>query len=257
MAHCNLHIISSFPDNIIYHFLLIHKLYNLIVKYFPSLPQHVVEVTPSGMVSVLGGKWTTYRRMAEDAINALLKEREEGRNHKLKQVSIKTTSETRNIQLLGADRENKVVNKKYDRISITLRETYGFEKDVAKHLMMNYGTRALQVAEITVEQPELAARLCARYPMILAEIVFAVDQEYALTVVDILARRTRLAFLNAAAAKECIPKVIEIMQPLLEWDSARCAQEKEDAERFLSTMIAKPQFTKTQILPGHDSSIEP
>ena len=47
--------------------------------------------------------------------------------------------------MLGADRAGVVFNKKYDRIPLTLRETFGMDRDVARHLARNYGTRALQV----------------------------------------------------------------------------------------------------------------
>jgi glycerol-3-phosphate dehydrogenase len=159
---------------------------------------HVVEVSPSGMVSILGGKWTTYRRMAEEAIDAFA-----SGPAKAKAVAEIGPSRTLTMQLLGADRAGIVINKKYDRIPVTLREVYGFDKETAKHLSMNYGTRAVQVAEIAKERPALSKRIAHKYPFIRAEVVFACDQEYAETVVDVLARRTRLAFLDAKAG-ECV-----------------------------------------------------
>ena len=163
-------------------------------------------------------------------------------------------------QVLGADREGVVFHKKYDRIPVTLRESFGLEKDVARHLSRNYGTRALQVAQIAGRDPKLARRLCSRYPVLAAEVIFAVEQvrrrmygvgglwltkfsvsndqqrplpsnlmcaclrviqsyyprlfclqEYAQTVVDVLARRTRLAYLDAKAAADAVPATVELM----------------------------------------------
>ena len=114
--------------------------------------------------------------------------------------------------MLGADRAGVVFNHKFDRIPVTLRESYGLDKDVAQHLARNYGTRALQVAQMASRDPRLARRLAgSRYPVLAAEVAFAVEQEYAQTAVDVLARRTRLAYLDARAAADAVPAVVELM----------------------------------------------
>ena len=193
---------------------------------------HVVEVAGSGMVSILGGKWTTYRRMAQDAVDAVAAA--------VPALPRPSPSVTQRMQLLGADRAGVVYNKKYHRIPVTLRESYGLDKEVAKHLAANYGTRALQVAELARGDPALGARLCARFPYIAAEVVFAVEHEYAVRAVDVLARRTRLAFLNAAEAAEAAPAVLRIMAPLLGWGAERVREEGERVAEFLATMSANP-----------------
>jgi glycerol-3-phosphate dehydrogenase len=200
---------------------------------------HVVEVSPSGMVSVLGGKWTTYRRMAEDAVDAAAAA--------VPGLPALSPSVTQRLQVLGADRAGVVLNRKYHRIPITLRETYGLEKEVAAHLAANYGTRSLQVAELARSGelarwggPALSARISPRFPFIFAEVVFAVQHEYAVHAVDVLARRTRLAFLNAAEARAAVPAVVELMGRLLGWSAARRGEEEAAVARFLDTMTATP-----------------
>jgi glycerol-3-phosphate dehydrogenase len=190
---------------------------------------HVVEVSASGMVSILGGKWTTYRRMAQDAVDAAATA--------VKGLPTPGPSVTRSLQLLGADRAGIVINRKYHRIPVTLRETYGMDRDVARHLSSNYGTRALQVAELAAATPALGVRLSPRHPYLRAEVVFAVEHEYAQTAVDVLARRTRLAFLDAAAARAALPGVIATMAPLLGWSAARKTAEQRAGEAFLDTMM--------------------
>jgi glycerol-3-phosphate dehydrogenase len=134
------------------------------------------------------------------------------------------------------------------------------EKDVARHLAHNYGTRALQVAQMAQRDPKLSKRLCPKYPILAAEVIFAVEQvcnhlprgvyvvvisdvfwlqEYAQTVVDCLARRTRLAFMDAGAATDVLPAVIELMAGPLEWSKARKEQELRRGKEFLASMIAK------------------
>lgn len=219
--------------------------------------KHVVEVSPSGMVSILGGKWTTYRRMAEDAVDAFA----------AAQKLPVDASKTVNMQLLGADRAGIVFNQRYDRIPITLRETFGFDKDVARHLSRNYGTRALQVGQIVRLDEEAGRRaggtaahagglrgygrrLVPRHPFIAAEVVFAVEQEYAVTIVDVLARRTRLSFMDAAAAREATPAVASIMANLLGWDAAKTARETAAAYAFLDTMIT-PSSAAVSSMQSH------
>lgn len=81
---------------------------------------HIVEVSPSGMVSILGGKWTTYRKMAEEAVDALAALPDA----KARGLPVIKHSVTLAAQVLGADRAGIVLNKKYERIPLTLRYVY-------------------------------------------------------------------------------------------------------------------------------------
>ncbi|CAN0111144.1 unnamed protein product [Scytosiphon promiscuus] len=200
---------------------------------------HVIEISDSKMVTITGGKWTTFRRMAEDTVNAT-------------QASIPDLDEENAIEkeadtalgsLIGADRAGVVCARNWSEgINVILREEYSLSCDVAKHLVSNYGTRALQIAEIVKRNKgyahsTAAARcLAIKYPYLEAEVVFAVEQEYALKAVDVLARRTRLAFVDSKAAMEAAPRVIEIMAGLLGWSRARRREEMREVEQFLETM---------------------
>lgn len=97
-------------------------------------------------------------------------------------------------------------------------------KQVAKHLAHSYGTKApevIKLAKVTGSRwPVLGKRLVDEFPYIEAEIRYGV-QEYACTIVDFLARRTRLAFLNAQAAADAIPKIADIMAKELNWSKAK------------------------------------
>ena len=203
---------------------------------------HVIEVSKSNMVTIAGGKWTTYRRMAEEVVDMVLKVNPE--LSKGKQVR-KCVTEGRGI--IGADRMGVVVGGKFDRINVTLREEYGLPLDVSRHLVSNYGTRALQIAELVkLEGPYSdqslvhpvygAKRLQGRYPFLLAEVTFACRQEYALTVQDVLARRTRLAFIDSEAAVSCVDQVASIMAKELGWSSKRKREEIEAFKKFAKTM---------------------
>jgi glycerol-3-phosphate dehydrogenase len=192
---------------------------------------HVVEVSATGMVSVMGGKWTTYRRMAQDALEKLI-----DTNPLILEKRAVQPSCTLSMQMLGADRAGIVVGQKFDRITITLREKYGFHKDVAEHLLRNYGTRALQVAELGEKNKELRNRMTRRWPFIAGEVVFAMRQEYAVSAVDVIARRLRLAFLDTESSLKVLGTVLDIMQKEAGWSSTRRAAEEADAKEFISTM---------------------
>lgn len=199
---------------------------------------HVLEVSPSNLLTIAGGKWTTYRRMAQDTIDRALELTADG-NAKESPGNSKSSHYrpcvTRNMKLMGADRVGQVCGAKFDSIVVTLRETYNLDRDVAEHLMRNYGTRALQIAEI-VRASGPAKRLSPKYPYLEAEVVFAVKQEYATKAVDVIARRTRLAYIDSNAASDAVPKIIELMAPLLGWSRARKAEEVKECEVFLQTM---------------------
>ena len=91
-----------------------------------------------------------------------------------------------------------------------MREEFLFDRLVASHLVSNYGTRALQVADIARKE-KLDKQLVRTQPMIEAEVVFATRQEYAHTVIDVVARRTRLSFLDTNGAMQAIPRIAELM----------------------------------------------
>lgn len=199
--------------------------------------EHVVEtLQPSGLVSIMGGKWTTYRKMAEDAVDEAIRI-----NPKLAK-RVKGPCITEGRLLIGADRAGIVCSQKFHKIFITLRESFELDHDVALHLSRNYGTRSLQIAKLVQDgygnraAGMHAKRLHSKHPFLEAEVVFAVKQEYAVSAVDVIARRTRLAFVDADAARAAVPRVVELMSPILKWSWSRQAEERRKAEEFISTM---------------------
>jgi glycerol-3-phosphate dehydrogenase len=139
---------------------------------------HLIEIDKANLLTITGGKWTTYRRMAEDAINQAAK---------LAGLP-KKTCVTENLKIHGAT-----------------------EAPSAENDLDIYGTDADEINSLIEENPELNERLCAALPYRKAEIVWAARNEMAETVEDILARRTRALFLNARAAIEIAPLIAEIM----------------------------------------------
>jgi glycerol-3-phosphate dehydrogenase len=149
---------------------------------------------------------------------------------------------TKNLMLLGADRAGIVCDQSFDIITITLREDYGFDRDIAEHLTRNYGTRALSIAQLvragyeSRKADQHPKRLVSKYPFLEAEVVFCVREEYCLTAVDFLARRCRMAFLDHSAALEALPHVVDMMGKLLQWSKKKKKEELERGLDFLDTM---------------------
>lgn len=108
------------------------------------------------------------------------------------------------------------------------------------HLAETYGDRAWAVCSMDeptgLRWPVHGRRLNPVYPYIEAEVRWAVRREYAATAVDIIARRTRLSFLNSEASLEALPKVIDLMAKELGWNKQRMEKEFQDGTEFLTSM---------------------
>ncbi|NXJ77991.1 GPDM protein, partial [Trogon melanurus] len=180
---------------------------------------HVVTISESGLITIAGGKWTTYRAMAQDTIDAAVQA------HNLKAGSCKTLG----LQLQGAEDWSPT-------LYIRLVQDYGLESEVAQHLASTYGDKAFEVAKIAQvtgkRWPIVGKRLVSEFPYIEAEVVYGV-KEYARTAVDMISRRTRLAFLNVQAAEEALPRIVDIMGKELNWSEQKKKEELEAAKKFL------------------------
>ena len=139
---------------------------------------HTIEINDSNLLTITGGKWTTYRAMAEDAINQAAK--------------------------LASLSEKKCVTKSL--------KIHAFKKDSdEKSGLEIYGTDAAAIQKLIDENAELNEKLHPDLPYRKAEIVWFCRNEMAQTVEDILARRTRALFLNARASVEIAPQIADLM----------------------------------------------
>jgi glycerol-3-phosphate dehydrogenase len=168
---------------------------------------HEVELdSSSGMISILGGKWTTHRLMAEDTIDAV--QREMG--------GPVTPSATRQYPLAGAAGYDKGFSK-------DIEKEYSLPADVAKHLAGKFGTTALEALELLKENPAWNRRIAAGLPVIEAEIIFCIRYEMAETIEDLLARRTGAQLHGWTEAIEAAPRVAELLAQEKRWEPGRSA----------------------------------
>jgi glycerol-3-phosphate dehydrogenase len=192
------------------------------------LREHEVEVDrESGLISVLGGKWTTYRAMAEDAIDAVQR-----------QLGLAVGGcVTREHPLNGS----KGYSNAYPQ---SLAAAYLVSGTTARHLSEKFGTRATAVLELAKQEPELSALVVAGYPAIRAEIAYAARNEMAATLDDVLERRTGLQFFSWNAALEAAPVAAEIMQHEMDWDDAETERAVSDYVDTLSVWMQKIGLAK-------------
>uniref|UniRef100_A0A665TZG7 Glycerol-3-phosphate dehydrogenase, mitochondrial n=1 Tax=Echeneis naucrates TaxID=173247 RepID=A0A665TZG7_ECHNA len=180
---------------------------------------HIVSTSDSGLVTIAGGKWTTYRSMAEETLDAAIKA------HNLSASPCKTVG----LLLEGAKGWTPT-------LYIRLVQDYGLENEVAQHLASTYGVKAFDVAKmahVTGQRwPIVGKRLVSEFPYIESEVLYAI-KEYACTAVDVIARRTRLGFLNVQAADEALPRIVQIMGKELDWSQERRTAELDAARKFL------------------------
>ena len=217
---------------------------------------HLITTSNSGLLTIAGGKWTTYRQMAEETVDEAIKlynlrpqpllhvPRISGTEMIDDSALLNGTCQTHQVRLIGAHGFSKT-------LFINLVQHFGIETHVANHLAESYGDRAWTVAALSSPTekrfPVRGIKISALYPFIDGEVRYSVRHEYAQTAVDVLARRTRLAFLNAQAALQALPTVIDLMAEELSWDSKRKDREWKDAVQFLGSMgLAKSKLTATR-----------
>ena len=154
---------------------------------------HVIEINHAGLVTICGGKWTTYRRMAQDCVDQA--------------VAVaglpQRTCVTEELRIHGAT--DSADNS--DSLSV-------------------YGSDAAKIRALAAANPQLTERIHPELPNIGAEVIWAVREEMARTIEDVLARRTRFLFLNSRAALATAPAVAEVMAAELGWGDIRKAEQQ-------------------------------
>jgi glycerol-3-phosphate dehydrogenase len=174
---------------------------------------HEVEVeSSSGLISVLGGKWTTYRAMAEDAIDTVMQ--------RLTMPVVRCS--TKNHRLAGSEGWKPNFWEE-------LVQEYGVPPATAWHLSQKFGAAAKEVLELTKDNPGLKDPLAVGSPSVLAEVVYGARQEMATSIEDILARRTGLQLFSWMQARSAAPTVGVVLARELGWSSN---QQKEAVEEY-------------------------
>jgi glycerol-3-phosphate dehydrogenase len=172
--------------------------------------RHEIVRSAEGLITVIGGKLTTYRKMAEDVV------------HLIRGRSSRSPSPTRGLLLEGADGLADALPRLRSRA-----RGLGLSARTCLHLLRSYGTGTDALLDLVTDAPALGQPLAPGYPHIAAEVVAAVREEMAQTVEDVLVRRTRLAHLLPRQGREIAARVAGVMAADLGWSPE--AQEAEVA----------------------------
>ena len=186
--------------------------------------EHVVDVPVPGLASIAGGKFTTYRLMARDVVDAAVADF--GRLGREVPGSV-----TDQVPLLGADGLAAV-----QPAALRLAEDYGVTRATVEHLLGRYGTLAEEVLSLVRVDPGLGRPLAEGHPYLRAEVAYAVTHEDALHVEDVLMRRTRLFIEAADGGAGAAADVAAIMGRLLGWSRRWRAAE---TRRYLELLEAE------------------
>jgi glycerol-3-phosphate dehydrogenase len=182
--------------------------------------EHVVDLPLPGLVSIAGGKLTTYRLMARDVIDAAVADFPRA----------VPSSVTEQLPLLGAD-GLPAVRAAAGRIA----EDYGVSAETVGHLITRYGALACEVLELVRADPSLGRPLAEGHPYLRAEVAYAVTHEGALHVEDVLGRRVRLLIESPDAGASAAAEVAAIMGRLLGWSRRKRAEETRRYQEFAAT----------------------
>jgi glycerol-3-phosphate dehydrogenase len=176
---------------------------------------HVVEIDPtSGLVSIMGGKWTTYRAMAQDTIDAV------ERHLECKAGACRTL----NLPLVGSDGYTPDSWQ-------SLPHEFGISEASARHLCAKFGVHAREVMALARANPRLAAPLADGLTPLQAEVVFCARHEMAVSIEDILARRIGLEPYGWRESMAAAPQVAELLGAELGWPRG---QEARAIEQYVA-----------------------
>ena len=190
--------------------------------------EHSVQRSAPGLVSIAGGKFTTYRVMARDAVDVAARELPFG----------VAPSRTEDIPLLGAVGSAEAASRARLHPGAT-----GLSSVQIQHLVRRYGTLTLRVLDLIAEEPALASPLAGAETYLAAEVRHATHFESALHVDDVLTRRTHIAFEAPDRGRLAVEGVAKLMAPDLEWDQADIDREiahyhaRLDAESAAQSML--------------------
>ncbi|MEY4338887.1 MAG: hypothetical protein RLZ14_737 [Actinomycetota bacterium] len=164
--------------------------------------RHNLHESPSGVLTITGGKLTTYREMAEHTVDAAVR-----------RLGVKARCRTKGLRLLGAGRRSKP------------------DGSPQSNLIHRYGTLASDVTALAASDPSLAEPLIPGLPHLRAEAIYAVRHEMALTLDDVLTRRTRARLFDRPATMQAAPAVAALLAPELGWDT-------DETQRQVAAFIA-------------------
>lgn len=173
--------------------------------------EHELRQNKSGLIAMIGGKWTTYRKMAEQAVDFILKV----------QNKEKIKSKTKKFKLVGSQNlDTNYLSKKVN-------------KQTNDYLLSQYGDKVEELLSCVEEVKYLKEE----HPYTNAELIYTIRKEFVKKPMDYLARRCNVALIDKNVAKQILQEVVDIMQKEFSWNENRANKEKEEALELLNRYI--------------------
>ncbi len=182
---------------------------------------HIVNDGPAGMITITGGKLTSYRRMAQDTID-----------HLDKRLGRPASHPTEKMALDGADGHEAgaaVIKRAAER--------YDWGDDVAARLS-EYGSEADALLALIADDESLARIVAPELPYVMAEVAYACQSEMAMTLADVLARRLHLNFEDWSRGVQPAPQVAQVMARMLGWNAAETERQVEQYKEAIDKEMA-------------------
>jgi glycerol-3-phosphate dehydrogenase len=193
--------------------------------------EHTTDRSAPGFVSIAGGKYTTYRIMGRDAIDLAVTDLGQTVNQ----------SCTEKLPLVGADGYFALVQQ-----AAQIAGEFGLDQKTVVHLLDRYGSLISEVLQLITEDKKLAQPLAPGLPYLRAEIVYSVSHEGAMSVDDVISRRTRLAFEAPNAAIDLADDIANLIAPYLGWGAK---EKKASIAEYKAQVAAEIEALDTLVKP--------
>ncbi len=182
--------------------------------------EHIIEELDCGLVSIVGGKLTTYRSMSEGVVDYILKK-----------------EYFKNIDKKCLTYDYKVIGSRKDLSTIkTKLETFLNDKFLINRLVSFYGDRAEEIIKIAKKENAIE-KIDEKYDIIKAELIYTIRYEYVRKPMDFIERRTSVALIDKANAKKILDKILDILKNELSWNEAKYVNEKKEALELLNRAL--------------------
>jgi glycerol-3-phosphate dehydrogenase len=180
--------------------------------------EHYIEQSKSNLISIAGGKWTSYRKMAEDTVDLAQKLSGDTKLHDCC---------TKNYKLLGSRIKTEQIKDKLDKL--------GLEKDLSEHLIKTYGSQSLVVVDFI--QKYSKEKIHKDYPVLKAEIHYGVEHEFVKNPLDFLVRRVGLGLIDLNATKASLQEVTLVLKEHFGWSDEIFENKFQEASYLLDNDI--------------------
>ncbi|KAH9411410.1 FAD-dependent oxidoreductase [Ordospora pajunii] len=180
--------------------------------------KHYIGIDDNGLITITGGKWTIYRKMAEEAIDIAVN---------VFSLHPQRQCVTRHVKILGAHGYTEDTWKE-------IKRKLKVPEDMARRFARFYGTRALKLARYMADG-EKRHVMSRKYSYLASEVEYCIDNELAASICDVLSNRLMISLFDVREAYECVGQVLDVFRRKHRWGADRCNREEIEAVRILNT----------------------